>query len=174
MRLCGKSRLRLNRSDSASGNERERAMHAIHQQFFLKCECGHAIPLPHPTLEEMPGDETQRDRAARTAVFACTDCGLVSAYTSLNVHETFLPTPDPHLAGRLTLGYIEPECEGKHCEAPRRIYMLGSGPETIGVLPMRKTLRGWRVSPSAKCEAGHTLALRSAMYRWFESDDFPL
>lgn len=149
-------------------------MHAMYQQFFLKCECNHAIPLPHPTLEEMPGDEKQTDRAVQTAAFVCTECGLVSAYTSLDVHETFLPTPDPHQAGNLTLGYIEPECEGVRCEAPKRIYMLGSGPETIGVLPMKKTLRHWRISPLAKCETGHTLALRREMYRWFESNDFPL
>jgi hypothetical protein len=149
-------------------------MHVMREQYFLRCGCGHSIPLPRPIPAEISGDQQEKDRADRKAVFVCTDCGLVSGYTSQDVRESFLPTPDPHQAKALTLGYIEPECDGARCEVPKRLYMLGSGPESLGSLPMRKTLKDWRISPSATCDAGHQLVLRCPMYRWYECNEFPL
>lgn len=142
---------------------------------FLKCACGDQIPLPHPNLEEVIAFQTGASREIRKAVFVCTECGLVSAYSSGDVHSHLAPTPNPYQLQERILGYIETRCAVTNCEAEKRLYLLATGERTIGEGAMKVRPRDWRFSPSATCTAGHALKFSVAeLYRWFQTDDSPL
>ena len=104
--------------------------------------------------------DSEKSTAARTAVFACIECGLVCAYLAQDVQRGPLQTRDLHSWGILSLAYIEPQCTGKNCKAPRRLYVLASGPAAGGDLQMTVRPRDWQFSPTATCEAGHVLVFR--------------
>jgi hypothetical protein len=138
--------------------------------YFLRCECGNTIPLPHPTLASVVEAQTAPKKVIRKAVFACIECGLVSAYSSEDIQAILSPTPGPHLRGERTLGYIVPRCVGNNCEAPRRLYILGTGPAILETVRMKVPPRDWRFSPSATCEAEHALYIGPDVCKWCECD----
>jgi hypothetical protein len=147
----------------------------IYVSYFLRCGCGETIPLPHPNLQEAIAIQTGEPREIRKAVFACTECGLVSAYSSEDVRAHPSPTPDPHRQGTRTLFYIEPQCDKTQCEAQKRLYLLGTGPATIGEGVMKVRPKDWRFAPSATCTGGHALKLSlDIQYRLFQEFDSPL
>lgn len=150
-------------------------MNDQHINRFLKCACGQNIPLPHPSLEEVIAIQTGASREIRTAVFVCTECGLVSGYTSEGVRTVVSPFPDPYQQGRCALFYIETQCDKTHCEAQKRLYLLGTGPNNIGEGAMKVQPKDWRFSPSSTCKSGHPLKLfLERPYTFFQESDSPL
>jgi hypothetical protein len=143
--------------------------------YFLRCECGSAIPLPHPSLQEVIAFQTGASREIRTAVFVCTECGIVSAYSSEDVRTHPSPIPDLYQREERTLGYIEMQCAETNCAAQKRLYLLGTGPKTIGEGTMKVRPKDWRFSPSAICTRGHALRFsEDELYRWYQTSDSPL
>jgi len=127
-----------------------------YHQRFLRCRNACAIPLPHPTLEEIESSLRPTAKEDRTAIFVCPYCGLVSEYSGQDIHELqMVNTPSLFQAGECVLVSIEVECDGKNCAAPKTIHAIqgaGAGTWKPMVAP-----RDWIFSETALCGAGHKL-----------------
>jgi hypothetical protein len=123
--------------------------------YSLECPRAHLIPIPRPSRSGI--DSNLRETATDVAhVFvACPECGLVSAYSALNVLKRPEGIPDPFEAEICHFVVLSVECDGKDCDTPTSVHTaIGSDKGTWKekVFPI-----DWKFSPECTCENGHHL-----------------
>jgi hypothetical protein len=92
--------------------------------------------------------------AARVFV-ACPTCGLVSAYSALDVQKRPEGIPDPFVAEICSFVVLTIECGGKNCETPPAVHTTIGTDKGTWKEKARPT--DWTFSPDCICESGHPL-----------------
>ena len=126
--------------------------------YSLSCPRSHAIPIPPPTQVETDGSRQETTKEVKRAIFACPDCGYVSAYSESDVQEAHAPQPDLFLSKKRDLVSIQVDCDGKNCEVPKEIYIIAGTVEDVWT--PKAVPKDWEFADTARCSRGHKLAIR--------------
>jgi hypothetical protein len=123
--------------------------------YFLECPRACLIPIPRPNQPETSSSLQATATDAAPEFVACPSCGLVSAYSILDVRTHPAGTPDPFEAGICDFVVLNIECDDTNCDIPAGIHT------TIGIdkrIWREKVIAiNWTFAPECRCENGHHL-----------------
>ena len=124
--------------------------------YFLTCDKGHEIPIPRPNLVGKDGSLLATDTDTQKELFLCPHCGLLSAYSRLDIESRADQPHKPDLSKPVfVLVAAEGQCDGENCEAPKTIHILAEA--STGAWKGSIAAKDWTISDTALCGNGHKL-----------------
>lgn len=113
------------------------------------------IPIPRPSRSITGSSPPATTKDAAVVFVACPDCGLVSAYSALDIQKRPEGIPDPFEAEMCRFVILTIECDDKNCDPRTGVHTtIGSGK---GMWKEKAHPIDWRFSPECICESGHRL-----------------
>jgi hypothetical protein len=126
---------------------------AVH--YFLECPHACLIPIPRPIQSGISSSLQGTTMGVAPEFVACPSCGLVSAYSILDVRKHPAGTPDPFEVEICDFVVLTIECDDTNCDTPTAVHTTIGTDKKIWkekVIPI-----DWTFSPECKCESGHHL-----------------